>query len=434
VPVEFRCDCGKLLRVKDEYAGRQGTCPACGELLDVPAAEGGGRGAILVSPVSEGLTTTPATTPGEPVDHAGLLEDVPEVPDVTRPAYRLSSAGEVFAGTFLFGPLAGITLIAWNYRVLGRPRAFVLVSLLGLGLTVAVAALSLLASSVGLGIVVVIFAVFCWVALPACARLLQGRAYDEHVAAGGPKGTLGRILGLGFCSLALWVSVFAAVGVLQSLPYLGESKVVQGNFSVTYTGGATKAEADRLASYLVNKWLGAGQISVELKRAGDGYQFRMVIKKEFQHDPKTLKKLEFDAARISRDVFSGAAVEFQACDEYFRTIQTLPPRADIRYSVVRGKAEVFFPAGVEKSDAERLAEHLAPLAEGAPSPITFKLARRGAVVEVHMVVRPEVVGNPNFIAALGVDRANIAAAVFPNAPVEMHLCDDGLNVIRVLKP
>jgi DNA-directed RNA polymerase subunit RPC12/RpoP len=38
--IEFACDCGKLLRVKDEYAGRRVHCPACGVRLVVPVAAG----------------------------------------------------------------------------------------------------------------------------------------------------------------------------------------------------------------------------------------------------------------------------------------------------------------------------------------------------------------------------------------------------------
>jgi len=33
------CRCGRKFKTKDEYAGRQAKCPACGEVLDIPAAE-----------------------------------------------------------------------------------------------------------------------------------------------------------------------------------------------------------------------------------------------------------------------------------------------------------------------------------------------------------------------------------------------------------
>src|SRR6516165_7430821 len=36
MPFDLTCRCGKLLRVADKYAGSQGRCPVCGEVLDLP--------------------------------------------------------------------------------------------------------------------------------------------------------------------------------------------------------------------------------------------------------------------------------------------------------------------------------------------------------------------------------------------------------------
>jgi hypothetical protein len=39
MPITLRCDCGRALRVKDEFAGRKGRCPHCGTVLAIPAPE-----------------------------------------------------------------------------------------------------------------------------------------------------------------------------------------------------------------------------------------------------------------------------------------------------------------------------------------------------------------------------------------------------------
>jgi hypothetical protein len=36
MPIEITCSCGKRLQVGNEFAGRQGQCPACGALLLIP--------------------------------------------------------------------------------------------------------------------------------------------------------------------------------------------------------------------------------------------------------------------------------------------------------------------------------------------------------------------------------------------------------------
>src|SRR4051812_35870664 len=39
MPLAVTCDCGKRLQAKEEYAGRQVRCPACGTILTVPQAD-----------------------------------------------------------------------------------------------------------------------------------------------------------------------------------------------------------------------------------------------------------------------------------------------------------------------------------------------------------------------------------------------------------
>jgi hypothetical protein len=213
------------------------------------------------------------------------------------------------------------------------------------------------------------------------------------------------------------------------------SKVQHGNIEVYYTEGTPQADADRLGDYLAKTWgESAGRRTVQLKKTADGYQFRMVIKPEFQKDQKTLRQLQFDGARISRDLFDGAAVELHACDDHLKTLETFPPRADVRYGVVVGKAEVFFPDNADKADAQRLAENLAKALGAATSQASFKLARRGAVVEVHMVVNQDLLKDQALIAALRKDRNDIAANVFNGSAVELHLCDPTFEVVQVLKP
>ncbi len=41
--IEFECQCGKRLRVKDEHAGKKVKCPACGEPLVVPRSKQSAR-------------------------------------------------------------------------------------------------------------------------------------------------------------------------------------------------------------------------------------------------------------------------------------------------------------------------------------------------------------------------------------------------------
>ena len=234
--------------------------------------------------------------------------------------------------------------------------------------------------------------------------------------------------------------IFVAAVALSLLSAAGcgghGARVKHGNIEVFYVDGTTQAEAYRLGAYLLETWdAGAdGRRSVQLKKTTDGFQFRMVVKKEFQIDDKALRKLEVHAAKISRDVLDGAAVEVHACDEHLQTLKVYPPRPDVRYGIVEGMAEVFYAATADKEDADRLAKYLGKKVADAPAQVTFKLARRDAIVEVHMVTNQDLLKDPQIIAGLRNERKDIAANVFPGATVELHLCDPLLNVLQILEP
>ena len=230
-----------------------------------------------------------------------------------------------------------------------------------------------------------------------------------------------------FFGLAVAACLLGAVGCGYG------SKVEHGNVEVFYKDGATKDEANRLGAYLSKTWGGAGdKRSVQLKKKSDGYEFRMVVKKEFQNDPIVLEGLAVDAARVSRDVFDGAPVELHACDDHLETVKVVPPRPDMRYGIVSGQIEVFYSAPAEKADAERMAKFLASLWKN--NEVTLTMSRRGEIVEVHMVIKKELQDDPKFLESVRETGKELSANVFDKTPVEMHLCDEHLKVLRVVKP
>jgi membrane associated rhomboid family serine protease len=262
--------------------------------------------------------------------------------------------------------------------------------------------------------------------------LVLGQPLAPAARAGRPvrnvfAGGLGVVLGL--------AGVMALHGRYPDVPLLLGDKVGHGNIDVLYSDGATRPEGERLAPFLSQIWGGtSGPFAVQLKKAAEGYRVRVKIKKELQNDRRVLQGLQLDAARISSNVFDGAPTDIQVCDSDFNTLHNLSPRADLRHVVAEGKAEVYYGGNVRKGDAQRLAECLAQLQEGVPGEAKFKLARRGAVVEVHVVLDPEKAKDPVLVAGLQQYRTIIATKVFPGATVELHLCDDQLNDLQIFRP
>ena len=47
--IHVRCDCGALFQVREEYAGKKGQCPTCGNLVMIPAPGEAGEFGVLES-------------------------------------------------------------------------------------------------------------------------------------------------------------------------------------------------------------------------------------------------------------------------------------------------------------------------------------------------------------------------------------------------
>ncbi|HOD83416.1 MAG: hypothetical protein BWX88_03786 [Planctomycetes bacterium ADurb.Bin126] len=79
-----RCVCGKAMNVKDEHAGKRGRCPACGAIIDIPAATTTQPSTPPATAPRPAATTLPAGPPVAPPSHAaplyeGLSERAPRL-------------------------------------------------------------------------------------------------------------------------------------------------------------------------------------------------------------------------------------------------------------------------------------------------------------------------------------------------------------------
>ena len=135
--IDLTCSCGKRLQVSDEYAGQQGQCPACGHVLDIPAphADWPGMAVALLpartesvtrelgptsipEPIATDFAETPLTIPPSPAERPLVL-----FPEVSRPAFRLFSPGQIGLVAFLFGPGGSLLPLAINYHRLRKAAA-----------------------------------------------------------------------------------------------------------------------------------------------------------------------------------------------------------------------------------------------------------------------------------------------------------------------
>ncbi len=84
MPIRFRCKCGKIVKVDEQYAGREATCPNCGTQLIVPSVStASGAGAPEAKAASP---TQPSQSPASELE----LESEPS-PRAARRMTRLET-------------------------------------------------------------------------------------------------------------------------------------------------------------------------------------------------------------------------------------------------------------------------------------------------------------------------------------------------------
>ena len=93
-----------------------------------------------------------------------------------------------------------------------------------------------------------------------------------------------------------------------------------------YTTNVTKIEAQDLLDYLVQENFYGGQnMFIQLDKSGSSYQFRLIVKPEYQNDKSYREACKLFAEELSSNVFNDASVEVHICDDNFETIRVVKP-------------------------------------------------------------------------------------------------------------
>jgi hypothetical protein len=339
--IDLTCSCGKRLQVSDEYAGQQGQCPLCGRVLEIPdpSVNFPGMATCLLPARTESVTPElgPTSIP-EPVatDFAETPLPIPPssaerplvlFPQVSRPAYRLFSPGQIGLVAFLFGPFGGFLPLAINYYRLGKATATWMTA--GVGLVT-------VAGFLGLGISVPeSFPLICvgfmlFLILWAAASGLQGNTYQAHLRNGGQSASGMAIFLTGVLGLGLFLGTLFGSSLLYESFFFASlgQKITYGRQEELYfKGGVTRAEADLLGRLLqeAGYFNGHGGKTVQVSREGSRFAIAFVVARRAWEDAEIQQEFRTLASLASEKVFDGRLVEVRLCDENMRVRKKLEP-------------------------------------------------------------------------------------------------------------
>ena len=98
------------------------------------------------------------------------------------------------------------------------------------------------------------------------------------------------------------------------------------------------------------------------------------------------------------------------------------------------RGELYYTSAVKKTEAERLGTYLVRSGYFDGERKTFQLDGRGRSYQVRCVVKKGIDSDPVFIEVFRMLADEISRNVFDNKAVEIHLCDEYMNTLRVVIP
>jgi hypothetical protein len=203
----------------------------------------------------------------------------------TKPTYTLFDANAVALATFLGTPVAGASLMALNYRRLGKKGKAIATFLIGLAVSAVVVLLAWnLPRSTTTPIAMILL-----IAIQRIARSLQGAVVTEHAERGGRPGSKWVAFGCGAAVLVVIVGF-----IIVSAHAADGAKVLIGSKDeIYYSGSATREEAQTLGNSLKQiGFLTDHGVSALLAKSKDGTVMSYVTKDGVWNDTAMVSSFE----------------------------------------------------------------------------------------------------------------------------------------------
>jgi|GEM_PF-751225 len=212
-----------------------------------------------------------------------------------------------------------------------------------------------------------------------------------------------------------------------------------------YTSTITLSEADRLGQYLVETGVFNGRPkAVQINKTGSTYEFKTMLKKNAELNEKDIQMLQSFSRQISDNVFGGASVEIHICDESMQTIKIIKPdqnresapssTEDYGQKLEFNKGSIYYTSSVSQSEVNRLGGYLVKEGYFNGIPKDVMIGKKGSKYEFKIVVNKEYKIDNEVVRVFEFAARDISDRVFAGAPVEIHLCDENLQTIRIIKP
>lgn len=95
--------------------------------------------------------------------------------------------------------------------------------------------------------------------------------------------------------------------------------------------------------------------------------------------------------------------------------------------------ELYYTDNVTETEAKKFGDYLVKSGLFTGKEISVQLDKSGGVNQFRLVIKPELINDNEYIEKVKTFGKSMKADFFNDQPLEIHMCDDNLKTVRVLK-
>ncbi len=199
-----------------------------------------------------------------------------------------------------------------------------------------------------------------------------------------------------------------------------------------YTPSIQKEDAEKLGDYLVSTgFFGDKEISAQITRDKGEVQFRFVVNKGMENDPKYVQTVRMFVSMLAQSRFPSEKVVAHLCDDQFKTLKNLPA---FEHALKFEKAEIFFGPPVTPEEGKKLGEYLLKESFFSGKEIFTQLEKSGKVFTFRYVVKPGFENDSGYLQTVRAMCTELSKNVFENAQVNIDLCNEQFATVTSVEP
>jgi hypothetical protein len=214
---------------------------------------------------------------------------------------------------------------------------------------------------------------------------------------------------------------------------LGES-LFFNNSMLFYTSSIKKEEAQKLGDFLVElEFFTEDPMSLQIDKINDIYTIKLPIKKDAEKDEEFVESLQQVALSIAENIFDDELVEIHLCNDTFETLSAISSiDLTLGKSLTSNGDVLFYTSTVAEEEAQKLLQYLVDQGLYDGSGMLAQINKNYDTYEFRLTIKKGLEQDQEVIDTFKMFSKELSKTIFNGESVDIHLCDDNLNTLRVV--